>query len=64
MTDPRRERDSYHLVTAGGAAFCDECYAEKILPKCFGCHRPITDRALKALDVQWHVKCFVCEVIV
>jgi len=46
---------------SGGAAFCDECYAEKILPKCFGCQRPITDRALKALDVQWHVKCFVCE---
>ena len=57
-------RSSYHLITAGGAAFCDECYYEKILPKCFGCQRPITDRALKALDVQWHVKCFVCEVIV
>ena len=48
----------------GGAAYCDQCYAERILPKCFGCHRPITDRALKALDAQWHVECFVCEVIV
>ena len=48
----------------GGAAYCEQCYAERILPKCFGCHRPITDRALKALDAQWHVECFVCEVIV
>lgn len=59
--------DDQTLVTShysGGSAFCDQCYAERILPKCFGCHRPITDRALKALDAQWHVECFVCEVIV
>ena len=49
---------------SGGSAFCEECYAETVLPKCYGCQQPITDRALKALDAQWHVKCFVCEVIV
>ena len=28
------------------------------------CHpRPITDKALRALDHSWHVACFVCKVI-
>ena len=46
----------------GGDAYCDNCYSDKILPKCAGCKQPISDRALKAFDTQWHVKCFVCEV--
>jgi hypothetical protein len=32
------------------------------LPKCKGCSKPITDKALKALGGQWHVNCFVCKV--
>jgi len=46
---------------SGGDAYCDNCYSDKILPKCAGCKQPISDRALKAFDTQWHVKCFVCE---
>jgi len=40
--------------------YCDHCYTDTILPKCGGCGQPITDRALKAFEKQWHVKCFVC----
>ena len=49
-------------VCSGGAAYCDGCYAANVLPKCAACSQPISDRALKAFDTQWHVKCFVCEV--
>ena len=45
-----------------GQPYCDHCYTDTVLPKCGGCKEPITDRALKALDKQWHVKCFVCMV--
>lgn len=40
--------------------YCEHCYNDLVLPKCGGCGQPITDRALKAFDKQWHVSCFVC----
>ena len=49
-----REKDSH--------PYCDSCYTDLVLPKCGGCGKPITDRALKAFDTQWHVSCFVCAV--
>ena len=49
-----REKDSH--------PYCDSCYTDIVLPKCGGCNKPITDRALKAFDTQWHVACFVCVV--
>ena len=49
-----REKDSH--------PYCDSCYTDMVLPKCGGCGKPITDRALKAFDTQWHVSCFVCSV--
>jgi len=47
-----REKDTH--------PYCDACYTDTVLPKCGGCRKPITDRALKAFDTQWHVSCFVC----
>nr|ALS04659.1 paxillin-like isoform X4 [Pseudodiaptomus poplesia] len=43
-----------------GKPYCEHCYTDTVLPKCGGCANPITDRALKAFDKQWHIKCFVC----
>ena len=28
----------------------------------YPCSRPITDKAMKALEHSWHVDCFVCKV--
>merc|ERR1712037_1031334 len=44
-----------------GKPYCDHCYTDTVLPKCGGCGQPITDRALRAFDKQWHIKCFVCS---
>eukprot|EP00045_Choanoeca_perplexa_P004788 m.40653 g.40653 ORF g.40653 m.40653 type:complete len:411 (+) comp12766_c0_seq1:110-1342(+) len=44
----------------GGMPFCSRCYADLHSPKCGGCHKPIADSCLKALDKDWHVDCFVC----
>jgi len=44
-----------------GKPYCDHCYTDTVLPKCGGCGEPITDRALRAFDKQWHIKCFVCS---
>jgi len=38
------------------------CYIAAVCDKCHGCNRPITDKALRALDHSWHVACFVCKV--
>ena len=42
--------------------YCEKCYANIALPKCQGCHNPITDRTMKAMGGQWHISCFVCKV--
>ena len=46
----------------GGRPYCDPCYTATVLPRCAGCTQPITDRALRAMDQQWHVTCFTCQV--
>ena len=46
----------------GGQPYCDPCYTATVLPRCAGCTQPITDRALRAMDQQWHVTCFTCQV--
>ena len=42
--------------------YCKACYVELACEKCAGCSKPITDKAIKALDKDWHVACFVCKV--
>ncbi|XP_040576134.1 PDZ and LIM domain protein 7 [Lepeophtheirus salmonis] len=44
-----------------GRPYCEPCYTKTALPKCKGCSSAITDKAMKALGGQWHIKCFVCK---
>ncbi|TRY79206.1 hypothetical protein TCAL_01994 [Tigriopus californicus] len=44
-----------------GTPYCKTCYIDTACDKCAGCSRPITDKAMKALDQTWHVGCFVCK---
>ncbi len=46
----------------GGFPYCKSCYVDLVCSKCAGCCLPITDRALKAMEADWHVECFVCQV--
>ncbi len=46
----------------GGFPHCKPCYVDEVCSKCAGCLLPITDRALKAMEADWHVECFVCKV--
>ena len=45
-----------------GRPYCRNCYIDLTCSKCVGCTKPITDKAVKALDSDWHVDCFVCKV--
>ncbi len=45
-----------------GRPFCEPCYSDAALPKCKGCAKPIKDKAIKALNADWHLSCFVCKV--
>ena len=45
------------LLTALGITEVVITYFPRVIP------RPITDKALRALDHSWHVACFVCKVI-
>ena len=42
--------------------YCEKCYTEIALPKCQGCKKPITDKAINAMGGPWHLTCFVCKV--
>ncbi len=42
--------------------YCEPCYSDVALPKCKGCQKPIKDKAIKALNSDWHLTCFVCKV--
>jgi len=44
--------------------FCEPCYADVALPKCKACGSAIKDRAVKALNADWHLGCFVCKVCI
>merc|ERR1712136_710903 len=44
-----------------GKPYCRACFIDITCSKCAGCKKPITDRAVKALDSDWHVDCFVCK---
>ena len=45
-----------------GKPYCEPCYSDVALPKCKGCGKPIKDKAIKALNSDWHLSCFVCKV--
>eukprot|EP00092_Neocalanus_flemingeri_P027310 GFUD01029621.1.p1 GENE.GFUD01029621.1~~GFUD01029621.1.p1 ORF type:complete len:187 (+),score=44.70 GFUD01029621.1:118-678(+) len=44
-----------------GRPYCKACYIDTVCDRCHGCSKPITDKAMKALEHSWHVDCFVCK---
>ena len=45
-----------------GKPYCRNCYIDLTCSKCAGCKQAITDKAVKALNSDWHVECFICKV--
>lgn len=45
-----------------GSAFCKEDYDFMFAAKCIHCFKPITDKAIIALNGKWHKDCFRCKV--
>ena len=45
-----------------GKPYCRNCYIDLTCSKCTGCKQAITDKAVKALNSDWHVECFICKV--
>jgi len=44
-----------------GKPYCEPCYTDVALPKCKGCSKAIKDKAIKAMNAEWHLGCFVCK---
>ncbi|XP_055390056.1 transforming growth factor beta-1-induced transcript 1 protein isoform X2 [Condylostylus longicornis] len=44
-----------------GKAYCKDDFEQMFAEKCFGCTKPITDKAVIALDAKWHKDCFKCK---
>lgn len=40
---------------------CYKCYLAKHAPRCRACSKPITDKAIFAMDAKWHQTCFKCS---
>lgn len=45
-----------------GKPYCKEDFEQIFAAKCAGCARPISDKAIIALDAKWHKDCFKCKV--
>eukprot|EP01091_Cochliopodium_minus_P006674 TRINITY_DN16683_c0_g1_i1.p1 TRINITY_DN16683_c0_g1~~TRINITY_DN16683_c0_g1_i1.p1 ORF type:complete len:401 (-),score=122.82 TRINITY_DN16683_c0_g1_i1:70-1272(-) len=43
-------------------AYCENCYKSSFLPKCSRCKKEIEGKYLKALNQDFHEKCFNCSV--
>lgn len=43
-------------------AYCEHCYKSSFLPKCSRCRKEIEGKYLKALNQDFHEKCFNCSV--
>lgn len=54
------DKEGYH--EKDGKPYCREHYFDTFAPKCGGCHKPITNDYICALNTQWHPDCFVCAV--
>lgn len=45
-----------------GKPYCKEDFEQIFAAKCQGCSRPISDKAIIALEAKWHKDCFKCKV--
>ncbi|XP_063624677.1 transforming growth factor beta-1-induced transcript 1 protein isoform X1 [Cydia splendana] len=57
----KKELGGGGFMEQGGRPYCSECYAHKFAARCAGCSKPITDKAIIALDAKWHRECFTCK---
>eukprot|EP00128_Syssomonas_multiformis_P018073 Colp12_sorted_trinity150504_noHs@14431 len=56
-----------YYATEEEKAYCEPCWQDKFLHKCGVCKKPIVadgteTYCLKALDMRFHPKCYVCQV--
>lgn len=45
-----------------GKPYCKEDFENIFAAKCNGCQKPISDKAIVALEAKWHKDCFKCKV--
>lgn len=45
-----------------GKPYCKEDFENIFAAKCKGCEKPISDKAIVALEAKWHKDCFKCKV--
>lgn len=45
-----------------GKPYCREDFENIFAAKCKGCEKPISDKAIVALEAKWHKDCFKCKV--
>ncbi|KAG4065483.1 hypothetical protein HA402_009044 [Bradysia odoriphaga] len=44
-----------------GKPYCREDFENIFAAKCKGCEKPISDKAIVALEAKWHKDCFKCK---
>ncbi|KAI5639106.1 LIM domain-containing protein [Phthorimaea operculella] len=57
----KKELGGGGFMEQAGRPYCSGCYADKFAARCAGCKKPITDKAIIALDNKWHRDCFTCN---
>jgi len=46
----------------GGTAACEDCFKNYLIPRCAHCHETITEQCVAAINQQWHVHHFICQI--
>ncbi|KAH8387822.1 hypothetical protein KR093_009714, partial [Drosophila rubida] len=44
-----------------GRPYCRADFEQLFAARCAGCHQPITENAIVALNAKWHRECFKCK---
>jgi len=59
----RKQLGGGNFYERQGGIYCDSCYRNNILPKCFRCSEPIaTGEIVNADGKKYHTSCFTCPV--
>lgn len=46
--------------TEQGRHYCESCHKRYFSKPCMSCQKPIFEDAFRALNLQWHLECFLC----
>ncbi|XP_067931001.1 leupaxin-like [Watersipora subatra] len=41
--------------------YCEQCYHKLFAPLCGRCNKHILDKCVTAMDMTWHMECFICS---